>query len=145
MDRALLGRLVGDHATSDALVGSWWMLAASHGQVPVADVARELGWTRQHLTRRFRAEFGLGPKLAARILRFERATRMLQATPSFVSLAEVAATCGYADQGHLTRDFTAFAGCPPTQWLRDEDLPSVTGAASDQAQIRQREDGGPRG
>lgn len=124
----VLGQLVGDHATAEPVAGSWQMLAASHGQVPVADVARELGWSRQHLTRRFRAEFGLGPKLAARILRFERATRMLQATPSFVSLAEVAASCGYADQGHLTRDFTAFAGCPPTRWLQDEEVPNLQDA-----------------
>jgi len=39
---------------------------------------------------------------------------MLRKVRSSVTLAEVAATCGYADQSHLTRDFTTFAGCSPT-------------------------------
>ncbi len=112
------------------LAGCWRALASSHGQMPIDTLARGVGYSRQHLARRFREEFGLGPKLAARIIRFERANLMLRATPSYVSLAELAATCGYADQSHLTRDFTALAGCSPTQWLCDEELPIV------QAEVR---------
>ena len=32
----------------------------------------------------------------------------------------MAAVCGYADQGHLARDWSDLAGCPPTTWLREE-------------------------
>lgn len=120
---AILTRLVGEDQTPVGLAACWQALASSHGQLAIDALAREAGYSRQHLTRRFRQEFGLGPKLAARIIRFERANRMLRSIPSNVSLADVAATCGYADQAHLTRDFTALAGCPPTQWLREEDLP----------------------
>ncbi|MDP8927193.1 MAG: helix-turn-helix domain-containing protein [Actinomycetota bacterium] len=120
---AVLARLAGEDETPVELAGCWRALASSHGQMPIDTLAREVGYSRQHLARRFREEFGLGPKLAARIIRFERANRMLRATPSYVSLAEVAATCGYADQSHLARDFTALGGCSPTQWLREEELP----------------------
>ncbi len=120
---AVLARMAGEDETPVALAGCWQALASSHGQLQIDALAREVGYSRQHLARRFRDEFGLGPKLAARIMRFERANGMLRATPSYVSLADVAATCGYADQSHLARDFTALAGCSPTQWLRDEDLP----------------------
>jgi AraC-like DNA-binding protein len=103
---------------------TWHLLVASGGAAAVADIAADVGWSRQHLARRFHDEFGLSPKLAGRVVRFERACRMLQTTPSFVSIAQVAAACGYYDQAHLTRDFVELAGCPPGRLLAEEDLPS---------------------
>ncbi len=77
-------------------------LTALHGQLEVATLADEVGWSRRHLTERFSAEYGVGPKAMARVLRFERARWML-VQPDRPSLADVAATCGYADQAHMTR------------------------------------------
>ncbi|WP_199239992.1 MULTISPECIES: helix-turn-helix transcriptional regulator [Kribbella] len=95
----------------------------SGGTAAVGELAEEVGWSRQHLARRFGNEFGLGPKLAARVVRFERAQAMLRSTPSFISIAQVAAACGYFDQAHLNRDFVELAGCTPSQLLGEE-LPS---------------------
>lgn len=102
---------------------AWTALVRSGGTAPIGDLAADVGWSRQHLAKRFGGEFGLAPKLAARIVRFERARRMLQSTPSFVTIAQVAASCGYYDQAHLDRDFAELAGCAPTTWLAEE-LPS---------------------
>ncbi|MBF6355355.1 AraC family transcriptional regulator [Nocardia higoensis] len=107
------------------LTWAWRTVTGSGGQVSVSGLADRIGWSRQHLTRRFTTEFGLGPKLAARITRFERARRMIVGTPSFVTLAQVAASCGYYDQAHLNRDFAELAGCSPTTWLTEEEIPSV--------------------
>jgi len=82
----------------------------------VTDVADEVGYSRRRLSTLVRAECGLAPKAFQRVARFESARRMLGRRP----LAEVAAACGYADQGHLTREWTALAGCTPTVWLREE-------------------------
>src|SRR5690606_36636135 len=87
---------------------------ATGGTVSVADLAADVGYSRQHLTRRFRSEFGPTPKLAARVIRLERARVALAASPG-VSVAEVAAACGYADHAHLDRDCLALAGCTPTE------------------------------
>jgi AraC-like DNA-binding protein len=119
----VLGGLLREDAPEPALQRSWQLVTASAGKASVAHIADTLGWTRQHFARRFADEFGLSPKLAVRVVRFDRARRMLQATPSFVSLAQVAAVCGYYDQAHMTRDFVEFAGCPPARLLADEDLP----------------------
>ena len=66
--------------------------------------------------------------VAARVVRFERATTMLR-SPRRPALAEVAAACGYYDQSHFNRDFVSLAGCPPSEWLQVEypvgDLPFV--------------------
>jgi AraC-like DNA-binding protein len=102
---------------------SWRLLVASAGTMSVSDLASRVGWSRQHLARRFGDEFGLSPKLAARVVRFERARTMLMATPAHVSIAQVAAACGYFDQAHLTRDFLDLAGCTPTGLLVEEELP----------------------
>ena len=50
----------------------WDLLSTSHGTVPIAELAAEIGYSRQHLTRRFRDEFGLSPKRAGRVMRFDR-------------------------------------------------------------------------
>lgn len=99
-------------------------LAAMHGLVDVATLADEVGWSRRHLTARFSAEYGLGPKAMARVLRFERARWMI-VQPDHPSLATVAAECGYADQAHMTREWHALAGSSPAAWLAEEQLPFV--------------------
>jgi AraC-like DNA-binding protein len=120
---AVLGRLVTDDVVAPELRRSWHALVSSGGTVSMAGLAREIGWSRQHFARRFGEEFGLGPRLAGRVVRFERARRMLTSTPSYISIAQVAATCGYYDHAHLTHDFVELAGCPPTTLVAEE-LPS---------------------
>ena len=119
-DDVLSGLADTDVLVAPELRHAWQTLVGSGGTASIGSLAGDVGWTRQHLTRRFGDEFGLGPKLAARVVRFERARRMLQATPSFVTIGQVAATCGYYDQSHLNRDFVELAGCPPGVWLAEE-------------------------
>ncbi|MEU2105795.1 helix-turn-helix domain-containing protein [Nocardia sp. NPDC019255] len=119
-DRVLSALADPDRAVGPELTRAWRAVVGSGGGIAVGSLADEIGWTRQHLTRRFHREFGLSPKLAARITRFERARRMLAHTPSYVTIAQVAAACGYYDQAHLDRDFADLAGTSPTAWLAEE-------------------------
>ena len=118
----VLTRLVGEKLVARELRHCWGALVDSGGRISVSDLAAQTGYSRQHLGRRFRSEFGLSPKLAARVIRFERARWMLQSVPSFVSIAQVAGACGYYDQPHLYRDCNELAGCTPTD-LMSESLP----------------------
>ncbi|WP_029434251.1 helix-turn-helix domain-containing protein [Blastococcus sp. URHD0036] len=102
---------------------AWRLTLASGGRLRVAELARGLGWSERHLTARFRAETGLGPKEAARVVRFDRARRALSqrvASGAAPDLAGLAAAAGFADQSHLTRDWRAFAGLAPLRWLEAE-------------------------
>lgn len=107
---------------------AWRLVFASDGRMRVTEIARRLGWSRQHLTRRFRQCTGITPKEAARIARFEAARRMLSHGTAHGrshpgtgdGLAAVALACGYADQPHLSREWRALAGCSPGTWLREE-------------------------
>jgi transcriptional regulator GlxA family with amidase domain len=90
----------------------------------VEDVAREVGYSRRHLVERFTREYGLTPKQAARVARFDRSRLALQAAPR-TPLATIAAGAGYFDQAHMAREWNALASVPPSRWLADEDLPFV--------------------
>ena len=82
----------------------------------VADVADEVGYSRRRLSTLVRQETGLAPKEYQRVARFQASRAVLGRRP----LGEVAVECGYADQGHLAREWAELAGCPPTTWLREE-------------------------
>ena len=103
---------------------AWQQLLQAGGALRVSALAAGTGWSGRHLTSRFRAEIGLTPKAAARVIRFSRARDLLVkhvfAADSERRLADLAATCGYFDQAHLAREFRALAGCPPSQWLAEE-------------------------
>jgi AraC-like DNA-binding protein len=129
---AVLLRLLDEHRRplASELRRSWQLLDRTHGALTVGSLAAEVGWTRQHLGRRFSEEFGLSPKSAARLMRFDRARHALVTRPPATSIAEVAAACGYYDQAHLNREFVELARCTPTELLAGdlpsvEDLPSV--------------------
>ncbi|MBV9578370.1 MAG: helix-turn-helix transcriptional regulator, partial [Chloroflexi bacterium] len=103
--------------------GAWELLTRSRGQLSVADLADELGWSERHLGQRFGAEFGLSPKVTARVMRFDRARRLLQrrvAAATSLRLTDLALECGYYDHAHLTREFSEMAGCSPSRWVAEE-------------------------
>jgi AraC-like DNA-binding protein len=119
------------HAMRPEIAHAWQTLLATGGGVSVSDLARETGWTSRHLSAQFRAETGLSPKAAARVVRFDRARRLLQrrmAAGGAPALAALAAACGYYDQAHLAREFRGLAGCAPSRWLAEE-LPALSRAA----------------
>ena len=102
---------------------AWRTLLTTCGAVPVAELAQETGWSARHLDNRFRAEIGLTPKAAARVIRFDRARRMLMrrvGAGGAPALADLAAAGGYYDQAHLAREFRGLAGVPPSRWLAEE-------------------------
>lgn len=124
VDRFFLARLGGLRAASPELSEAWRLIVAARGRERVVDVARAVGWSRRHLQERFAGEYGVGPKELARIARFHRSKRLLQRARG-ANLAEVAAACGYSDQSHLAREWNQLAGCPPSRWVRAEELPFV--------------------
>jgi AraC family transcriptional regulator len=77
----------------------------------LAELAREAGVSPDHLTRRFRAAFGLRPGDFVRQRRVEQALRLMRETPD--SLADIALACGFADQSHFGRVFKRLRGVSP--------------------------------
>jgi AraC-like DNA-binding protein len=123
LDAVLSGWLAVDDVVTarDEVVHAWSVLSGADGSVDIATVAAEVGWSRRHLGEQFRREFGLAPKVMARVMRFEKAKALMGAAPD-PDLATVAAIAGYADQPHLTREWRELAGTTPAGWLRGEEF-----------------------
>lgn len=122
---ALASRLSGATPAARAipeLKRAWQLIVGSHGRMPVATVAAEVGWSRRHLADRMRRSTGLTPKDLAQNVRFQRSRRLILARAG--SLADIAVHCGYADQSHLTAQWRDLAGCTPGAWIAEE-LPSM--------------------
>lgn len=111
-DEFLLGRSLATPAVDPEVGWAWDRLWRTGGRLRVTALAAEVGWSRRHLAGRFRHQVGLGPKEAARVLRFARTVRLLDRAPS---LSDLAADAGYFDHSHLVREFRALAGCTPSQ------------------------------
>ncbi len=102
-----------------AVVNAWRLLRRSHGALPIGRLADTVGYSDRRLSTLFDTEIGLSPKTAARVIRFDRARRVVQ-TAEPGRLGVIAAEHGYSDQSHLVRDFVAFTGRSPTRWLAEE-------------------------
>ncbi|MBM9466624.1 helix-turn-helix domain-containing protein [Nakamurella leprariae] len=83
----------------------------------VDDLAQHCGIGVRRLQRLFADHVGASPKWVLRRSRLQEVTDVLAAGGP-VDWAGLAADLGYADQAHLTRDFAAIFGEPPTAWAR---------------------------
>ncbi|WP_245197394.1 helix-turn-helix domain-containing protein [Labrys sp. LIt4] len=101
-----------------AIHWAFCQLMRKGGDVRIGTLAEKLDWSRRRLVASFREEIGLAPKSVSRIIRFN-AAQALAARGTAAGWADIAAACGYADQAHLTREFSLLAGCPPTAWRMD--------------------------
>jgi AraC-like DNA-binding protein len=84
------------------------------GDLPLSDLAHECGLSLTSFSRAFRKSVGVPPHRWVIQQRIELAKTLLRDDP--MSLAEVALECGFSDQSHFTRFFTARVGASPGFW-----------------------------
>jgi AraC-like DNA-binding protein len=125
LEQMLARRMTRVSAECPLVKTAWSAIERSRGEMRIGALARHLGCSRKHLAALFGREVGQSPKTSARIIRFGCALRELRAG-RYSSLAELAVSCGYADQAHFNRDFFAFTGESPSA-LRERMLPDGTG------------------
>jgi AraC-like DNA-binding protein len=83
------------------------------GTIDLRRLADRSGLSVRQLERRFSTGVGLSPKAFARLVRLQRALRRIRRGDT---LRDVAHACGYYDQPHMTRDFSALANTSPAAW-----------------------------
>jgi AraC-like DNA-binding protein len=121
MIEAAAGLLRGAQPAADPVAGQVAELAAlitrDQGLYRVAQLAEASGLSERRLQRMFADYVGVSPKWVMRRARLhEAALRAEAGGAAAVDWAALAAELGYADQAHLTRDFTATIGVPPARY-----------------------------
>ena len=86
---------------------------AAFEATPARDVAATLSGSERSFRRRMLATFGYG---YATLVRLDRAHHARSLLRSGSSIADVAASAGYADQPHLSREFRRLVGSSPAQF-----------------------------
>lgn len=112
LEQSLLNRLHAIRAPDDLIAHAVKTLLLLPTCPSIEQLSRGLGWSRQHLRRRFMQQVGVGPKQLARVVRMQRAVDVLQRRPSD-GIAGTAVALGYFDQAHLSRDLRDLAGVTP--------------------------------
>lgn len=88
------------------------LMAVDPSIVRVDQLTARTGLSDRTLQRRFKDVVGVSPKWVLQRYRLhEAAARLRQPDPP--TLADLAASLGYADQAHFARDFKATVGVPP--------------------------------
>lgn len=88
----------------------------SHPGTSVTELAQTACLSTKQYNRLFAAHVGITPKEFIRIVRMQKALHLLQ-NGRTGNLAQLADECGFYDQSHMTREFRAFSGYTPTQYL----------------------------
>ena len=107
------------------IVWAWQQLIAQSGRASLQKMAKTIGWSYRHFSRRFQQHIGITPKLAARQIRFYTSLQLLRMSHEY-PLSQIALANGYSDQSHFTREFHAFSGCSP-KTFRDSHKAGLAG------------------
>jgi AraC-like DNA-binding protein len=101
--------------TAEAVAGIVAQIAAEPEITRVGHLADRFGTGVRRLQRLFAEYVGIGPKRVIRRYRLHEVTERM-ASGAAIDWGRLAAELGYADQAHLTRDFTAIVGESPTRY-----------------------------
>ncbi|MGH8125830.1 MAG: helix-turn-helix domain-containing protein [Bryobacteraceae bacterium] len=98
-----------------------------HGIDRVHELAEIVGLSDRTLHHRVAQQIGFSPKLWLRIERLHRAIgcSLNRVRP----WSDIAKHCGFADQAHMVREFTALLGESPTTWSKRSPFLPPTGTA----------------
>jgi AraC-like DNA-binding protein len=133
LERHLLGRLAGWGATRRAsgleprlarVRYGAAAIARAHGTLAIRALSDELGVSHKYLIAQFNELVGATPKALSRLYRLRSALAHLDPSPDParpahpITWAHVAQEAGYYDEPHFNRDFRAFTGLTPTDYLQ---------------------------
>ncbi len=86
------------------------------GETNIENLAQTSCLSYKQFKRIFSEYIGANPKDFLRIIRFQKALYRLQIHPK-TNLAQLALECGYYDQPHLIKEFKAFSGYTPGEYI----------------------------
>jgi AraC-like DNA-binding protein len=117
LEQFLLTRLCDGPRNLDVVQCAVAEIAQHHGALSIEALSDELGISQNHLGTEFRRLVGIPPKGVARFYRFARVLRLIDSVQT-VDLTLIAQQCRFYDQSHFNKDFVAFTGHSPTEYVQ---------------------------
>lgn len=88
-----------------------------HGALSIRSLSDQIGISQNHLGNQFKRFVGVSPKEIARFYRFANALRLINSA-RLTDLTRIAHQSQFYDQSHFNKDFLAFTGYNPTEYLQ---------------------------
>jgi AraC-like DNA-binding protein len=117
LEQLLLVRLCGEPRNLDLVQYAIAEIAQRHGALSIRALSDQISISQNHLGTQFKLLVGIPPKEVARFFRFSHALHLIDSAPS-VDLTWITHQSRFYDQSHFNKDFAAFAGHSPSEYLR---------------------------
>jgi AraC-like DNA-binding protein len=90
-------------------------------KISILKLASEVNMSKRNFERKFLENVGLTPVFFNRIVRFQKAIKLIN-QQNKLSFTELAYSAGYYDQSHFIRDFKQFYGQPPKEFNQNQNF-----------------------
>lgn len=117
LERLLLARLSEAPDSLDGVQYAMAEIARYHGALSIRALSDQTGISQNHLGTQFKRFVGIPPKEVARFYRFAYVLRLIDSAQS-VDLTLIAHQSHFYDQSHFNKDFVAFTGHSPTEYVQ---------------------------
>jgi methylphosphotriester-DNA--protein-cysteine methyltransferase len=118
LERLLLARLRETPAGLDVVRCALAKIIQQRGTLSIQALSDQIGISQKHLITQFKRLVGGTPKEVARIYRLKHVLYSIGPAAQSIDWTQVAYQHGYYDEAHFDKDFHAFTGHTPTDYLR---------------------------
>jgi len=118
LEQLLLSRMHIDAYQLEPISYAVQQIQRERGKLAIKPLSNAVNMSQKHLANQFRKIVGVSPKALARVTRFQHVLGTIDPTQP-IDWAHVAQQCHYYDQSHFNRDFAAFAGLTPSQYIEN--------------------------
>ncbi len=92
------------------------LIQCSGGEISIKQISDEVGWSRQHFTRKCLCYTGLTPKFLNQVVRIKKVIKNYK-TEKFYNWSQLSIDGGFYDQSHMINEFRKITGLTPVEFL----------------------------
>ena len=117
LEQLLLARLCEAPSSLDVVQHAIAEIDRRHGALSIRTLSNEIGISQNYMRIQFKQLVGIPPKEVARFYRFAHVLRLIDLAQP-VDLTQIAHQSQFYDQPHFNKDFVAFTGYSPTEYVQ---------------------------
>jgi AraC-like DNA-binding protein len=116
LEQKLCRKLTENAARLDVVQYALQSISSQKGTLSIKALSENIGISQKHLASQFKKYVGVSPKTMARLYRFQQVLHTIDpAQPT--NWTQIAYDFDYYDQSHFNKEFAAFTGFSPTEYM----------------------------